>query len=225
MITALPYFVSNSLLEKSYNEVSMADSRTALNMPTGDFFYDPWKIKPEYKGTVCEKLLKSLPIVCGEARIIILNQRDCYSNHSDIDDRYHLTISSKCAYLISLDTETMFESRTDGIWYEMDASHKHTAINFGNRPRIQLVVRKLLNKSLRTDLISITIKTNLQDLEDARYEFDNRISSFLNKVNKENAMNNFAYKQDSVSLDIAPEYIDTLKKIAGVEFGVIIHDQ
>lgn len=224
MITALPYFVSNNLLEQANLELPEVESRLVLNLPTGDFFYDPWIIKPEYEGTIWEKLLNSLPVVSGEARIIILNQRECYSNHCDIDDRYHLTISSKCAYLISLDTETMFESTADGIWYEMDAGHRHTAINFGNRLRIQLVIRKLLHRSTRTDLKPISITTTIKDLEDARYEFDNSISSFLNRANKENAIDNFVYRKDSVSLDLAPEYIDTLEKIAGNDFGVIAHD-
>jgi hypothetical protein len=224
MITALPCFVSNTLLEQAHLETPTVESRFTINSPTGNFFYDHWKIKPEFENTVWEKLLRSLPFDKGEARIIVLNQRECYSNHSDIDDRWHLNISSKCAYLISLDTETMYETKADGIWYEMDASHKHTAINFGNRRRIQLVVRKLLERSTRQDLVPVSIKTNLRDLEDARYEFDNSISSFLNRANKENAVNNFSHKQDSVSLDLAPEYIDTLKTIAGNDFGVITHD-
>ncbi len=45
------------------------DGKNVLNKPTGDFFYDPWEILPEYKGTVFEELLAPLKDI-GEARII-----------------------------------------------------------------------------------------------------------------------------------------------------------
>lgn len=223
MISALPYFVNINLLEKAHIELPAIDSKLVINSPTNNFFYDPWKIKPEYKGTVWEELINSIPIALGEARIIFLKHMECYSNHCDIDDRCHLTISAKHAFLISLDTETMYRCKVDGIWYEMDASHMHTATNFGNQPRIQLVVRKLLNRSTRNDLKSISITTKL-NLESARYHFDDKISSFLNKVNKNNGLNNFVHQHDSIDLDIAPEYINELKTIAGNNFTLTINE-
>lgn len=224
MLLQLPFNVDHNLLHEAREFALNVDTRSTLNFPTGSFFYDPWEIKDEFRGSVWEEILNSLPFTLGEARIIILNHRECYSCHSDIDDRWHLNISAKNAYLINLDTEEMFESKSDGIWFEMNAGVKHTAINFGNRPRIQLVVRKLLNRSNRTDLISIKIKSKIKNLEDARYEFDNSISSFLNKVNKDCAMNNFTYSKDLVSLDIAPEYINKLLDIAENNFEVIVND-
>lgn len=224
MIVKTTHRVQQNLIEKAKDVVSLDTFRHAINRPTGNFFYDPWEIKDEFKDTVWNDILKTLPYSLGEARIIVLNQTGCYSSHSDIDDRWHLNIQAKRGYLISLDTKQMFDLSSDGIWYDMDAGHIHTAVNFGNRPRVQLVVRKLLTRSNRKDLINIKIITNLSDLEDARYEFDNHISPFLNKINKQNSLDNFKYNNSLVSMSIAPECIETLKNLAGENFGVKIDD-
>ena len=224
MIVKTKHTVPNNLIDKAKDTVSFGIFRHAINQPLGNFFYDPWEIKDEFKNTVWDEILKTLPYSLGEARIIVLDQNVSYSSHSDIDDRWHLNIRSKRGYLISLDTEKMFSLTPDGIWYDMDASHKHTAVNFGNRPRIQLVVRKLLIRSKRNDLVNIEIITNLKNLEDARYEFDNTISPFLNKTNKKIAIDNFKYNDSLVSMSIAPEYITRLIDLAGNNFGVKIHD-
>jgi len=224
MITKTGYTVPKSLIDTAREQVSLDSFRQTLNTPTGNFFYDPWNIKEEYKGSVWENILNTLPYTVGEARIIVLNQTDSYSSHSDIDDRWHLNINSKCGYLIDLDNEQMFKLETDYTWYYMDASLRHTAVNFGNRPRVQLVARKLLTRSNRQDLVSIEITSKIPDLEDARYEFDNSISAFLNAANKENAINNFTYTDAIVTMDIAPEYIDRLIALATNNFGVKIND-
>jgi len=224
MLTALNYSVPTELLQSALNHLPSEDFRFVINESTGNFFYDQWAIKSEFKDTVWDEILKTLPYRLGEARIIVLDQKGCYSSHSDIDDRWHLNIQSKRGYLINLDTDQMFDLKPDGIWYDMNAGYIHTAVNFGNRPRIQLVVRKLLTRSSRNDLINIEITTNLADLEDSRYEFDNSISSFLNKANKENALDNFKYTNISLSMSIAPEYIERLVNLAGNSFGVKIND-
>jgi hypothetical protein len=224
MIKQTTHTVPQNLIDLAKEITSFDVFKNSINQPTGNFFYDPWIIKDEFKDTVWAKILKTLPYSIGEARIIVLKQNDCYSSHCDIDDRWHLNISSKVAYHINLDMEEMFKLNADGIWYEMDAGFRHTAVNFGNRPRVQLVVRKLLHRSQRSDLINITIYTHLNDLDDARYEFDNSISSFLNNANKQKAINNFVYNEKIVSMDIGPEYLDILFNIAGDNFGVKIND-
>lgn len=224
MIKQTSYTVPENLIELARESISFDGFRNSINQPTGNFFYDSWTIKKEFKGSVWEQILNTLPYPLGEARIIILKQNDCYSSHCDIDDRWHLNISAKFGYLINLDTEEMFKLNTDCFWYDMNAGFRHTAVNFGNRPRIQLVVRKPLIRSTRQDLVNITITTHLTDLDDARYEFDNSISSFLNKANKNGDTNNFVYDTKFISIDIAPEYINELKMIAGSNFGVKIND-
>lgn len=212
------------MLDKALESVPKIDFRESINQPTGNFFYDRWEIKPEFKNTIWDEILNTLPNPIGEARIIILQPATCYTSHSDIDDRWHLTISSKNSYLIDLDKEEMFKLKADGIWYYMNAGLRHSAVNFGNRPRIQLVVRNLLNRSDKKGLINVSIFPKLKDLEDARYEFDNSFSLLLNTANKENSINNFLYNKDFVSIDIMPEHIDRLFDLAGENFKVIIND-
>ena len=34
----------------------LPEGKNVLNKPTGNFFYDPWEIVPEYKDTVLDEL-------------------------------------------------------------------------------------------------------------------------------------------------------------------------
>ena len=121
MITETSYTVDPSLFQEACYSLPKHGMKTAINEPTGNFFYDPWILKTEYKGTVWETLYNSLPVTKGEARIIILDPNQCYQIHADIDDRYHLNILGEKCYLIDLDDNIMHFLKTDGIWYNMDA--------------------------------------------------------------------------------------------------------
>lgn len=129
MLTKLDYTVSLDLLQDAAQSLPLADSKSTINGPTGRFFYDPWMIKPEYKNTIWEKILSSLPFNVGEARLITLLPGQCYQSHSDIDDRYHLNIVGSDSFLIDLDNKELDEIVQDGHWYEMDASPRHSAAN------------------------------------------------------------------------------------------------
>lgn len=220
MIQKTPYSVSKDVLEDALNSITRSDFRQVINRPTGNFFYDSWELLDEYKGTAWENIYNSIPFEKGEARIIRLEGAQSYFSHSDIDDRWHLNLSCKNAYLINLDDEKMYKLKTDGIWYDFNAGNRHTAVNFGNRPRIQLVVRKLLTRSELTDLIKISIRPLINDLEDARYEFDDRISPYLNKINKEQLVSNFSYSPSEVKLETTSLCVDELKKLAGNIFEI-----
>lgn len=162
------------------------DGKNVLNKPTGDFFYDTWKILPEYEGTVFEELLAPLKNI-GEARIIKQESGSCYFAHSDIDNRYHLNISGDQAALIDLHNNKMYPLESDGKYYLMDAGRNHSAANFGQYPRYQLVVRCLLTRSdWVTDKVEIVAGG-----ENPRFVFDKYISPLLNQINSRNAMNNF----------------------------------
>ena len=53
---------SNTVSIKTINsalEQSLSIGKESINMPSGDFFYDPWIIKPKYKGTSWETLLNT----------------------------------------------------------------------------------------------------------------------------------------------------------------------
>lgn len=192
--------------------------RVPINQPTGTQFYDPWIITDEFKGTVWEQLLNTLPGPVGEARIITLNPGACYQSHADIDDRYHLNIQSEEAYLIDLENQRMHKLQRDGKWYDMDAGRLHTAVNFGRLHRVQLVVRKLLNDVTLTDSVQVTLTSEGLSKEDARYLFDNILSTWLNKANKLKIIKNFKFGTNTIKFDLEKQYVDDLKSKLIPEF-------
>jgi len=199
---------SVSLPSKGFN---FQEAKTTLNEPLGRFFYDPWQVKPEYKNTIWEDLLKSLPVDQGEARVIKLDYGTTYMSHTDIDDRWHLTLQGERSYLIDLDEEQMFLTQPDGNWYEMNAGKRHVASNYGNIHRYQLVVRKLLIESEHDNLVNIKIQP-VEELFDTRYQFDNLISPWLNTINKQGAMKDFNYENVTVTFKITPAALATFPK-------------
>jgi hypothetical protein len=214
MISQTNYTVNVQLLQEACAALPDQDMKTTINKPTGNFFYDSWVLKDEYKGTVWETLYESLPMSKGEARIIILDPGQCYQSHADIDDRYHLNILGDNCYLIDLVRETMHPLSQDGVWYDMDASFLHTATNFGRCARIQLVVRKLLKKNnLLHTPVSVRLESTLDNKDYARYLFDNNVSPWLNQANKSGIINNFAYTREQVTFDIEADKLNSLAHI------------
>lgn len=157
--------------------------RCQLNTPTGNWLYDPYTIKPEWKDTQIERLLnfleQSYPI--GEARLMKLTPGTCYQSHADIDDRIHLNITSNDqSYLVDLDSKKMYQLETDDSVYYMDASVRHIAANYGSIDRIQLVVRVRLPKINNPKFVKKTIEFyNLPSR--FRYMFDNTVSQFISR--------------------------------------------
>jgi hypothetical protein len=115
MIQPTNLIVSQDLI-KTMSEIDATGLRVVINEPTGDFFYDPWRIKKEFIGTPFEDALKLLPENIGEARIITLESGRCYFSHSDIDDRYHLNLTGDCAALINLENGNSYFLKPDGVW-------------------------------------------------------------------------------------------------------------
>jgi hypothetical protein len=221
MLSKTNYSVDVSLLQEPCFRSDNEEMRTTINQPTGDFFYDPWILKDEYKGTAWETLYNSLPVSKGEARIIILKSNQCYQIHADIDDRYHLNILGEECYLIDLVREQMFPLKQDGIWYNMDAGFLHTATNFGRRARTQLVVRHLLRKNNLVEPIEVAVSTTISNADDARFIFDNTLSPWLNEANKLGFINNFSYSQVGVKFNIEKNKLDSLKHILSPEFVLL----
>jgi hypothetical protein len=214
MIAQTNYTVNTQLLQEAGKEVPSDHMKTTINRPTGNFFYDSWVLKDEYKGTVWETIYESLPVAKGEARIIVLQPGSCYQQHADIDDRYHLNILGDSCYLIDLVRETMYPLSQDGIWYDMDAGFLHTATNFGRRARIQLVIRKLLKKNnLLHAPVSIRLESTLSNKDHARYLFDNSVSPWLNQANKSGFIDNFSYTRDQATFDIETDKVNSLINI------------
>jgi hypothetical protein len=210
MLVKTPYIAPDNVKVELF-EIGKHD----LTDPTGDFFYDPWVLKPEYEGTVWEDIWCSLPIDTGQARIIVLGSPSCYTQHADIDDRYHLNLFSNEDYLIDLQDQRMYKLEKDNIWYEMDAGRIHTAISIGEHMRMQLVVRKLLTRNILNDPVSISIAVGGKN---PRYHFDNKISPWLNCANKQSIINNFKQYDTTVSFDIERSYLQEIIRLLPEEF-------
>jgi hypothetical protein len=221
MLTPTNYTVDPKLFQEACYSLPSDSMKTTINQPTGDFFYDPWIIKDEYKGTVWETLYNSLPVAKGEARIIILAPNQCYQIHADIDDRCHLNIRGEECYLIDLIREQLHKLEQDGIWYNMDAGFLHTATNFGRHPRVQMVVRQLLKKNRLTDPISIALTSTISNSDDARFIFDNTMSPWFNEANKLGFINNFTQGNVSIKFNIEKDKLESLKRILPNEFKII----
>jgi hypothetical protein len=186
-----------------------------LTQPTGNFFYDPWELKPEFLGTCWEEIWNSLPERKGQARIIVLDSPSCYTQHADIDDRYHLNLFGDEDYLIDLQSEKMFKLHKDSFWYIMDAGRLHTAISVGKHSRMQLVIRQLLTHNDLQDLVNVVITAGS---DKSRYRFDNNLSPWLNRANKNKIIDNFRTDGNSVYFDVEKSALSSLKDIIPLEF-------
>lgn len=181
MIIKTTHSIPKELLDETIQTLPDVDKRITLNEPSGRFFYDPWVIQPKLKGTVWEKILDSLPYDKGEARLINLEPGTTYMCHADLDDRWHMSLTGNRSYLIDLSDNVMHKLDIDGYWHDMNAGKLHVAANFGEIPRVQLVVRKLLKQPAITDeFINVYILPD-GDRFDSRYQFDQTISPWLNE--------------------------------------------
>ena len=220
MLTKLEHNFPKELLQEALYAVFHPGFEEVLNEPTGAFFYDAWKLKDKYNSTIWQQVLDSLPYTIGEAKIRRLDAGQAYICHADIDDRYHLNISGEHSYLVDLDRETMHPTIADGIWYSMDAGWKHSAVNFGNRVRFQLVVRQLLKHNTLHEPVTVTIVPAIEDHNEARYIFDSVISPWLNLANKNKWIDNFSYDK-IIKFDIEQKYVSEFKDILPSEFKIL----
>lgn len=209
MISKTNYSIDLSKIQEAERLCFKSISKISLNEPTGNFFYDPWKIKQDYIGTVFEEILNSLDEPKGEARIIKLDPGQCYLTHADIDDRWHLSLKSKESFLVNLEKTYLEKLDVDGYWYDMDAGVLHSAVNFSGGPRIQLVVRKLLIQNTLIDPVNVRI-TLKEFREDYRYQFDHLISPWLNRANKTGIITDFSFENSVVHMKIEKGSIDSL---------------
>lgn len=221
MIIPLRYTVDVSLLKEACQQLPEGGMKTAINQPTGNFFYSPWELKDEYKGTVWETLYNSIPLPKGEARIIVLEPGQAYQCHADIDDRYHLNILGDECYLIDLVREQMHPLKQDGVWYDMDAGLLHTAANFGRTARIQLVVRQLLKRNAIKNAIPVTVTPVSSSVPSARYMFDYYVSPWLNTANKNGYISDFENLGNQVKFNVDPNQLENLKSSLPEGFVVL----
>ena len=200
MITDLNINVDTALIQLALDNMPSDDFRLTLNYPSGNFFYDPWIIKDEFKNTPWSQLLDMLPFELGEARIVNLAPAQAYAAHADIDNRWHLALTQQNSFLINLDNKTMHECEI-GSWHSMDAGVMHTASNFGSIGRIHLLVRQLLTNSQLKNPTTYTITADTTKSVYHRYIFDEVYSPLLNKLNVNKQLANFVKNELSVSFD------------------------
>lgn len=222
MISPTSFSVQIELINRAVDQIKDQDVFT-INEPTGDFFYDQWKIKTELQGTIWEEIYNSLPVYNkGEARIIKLAGNESYFSHADIDDRYHLNLSGTKSFLIDLDNLKMYPVSTDGVWYDMDAGTAHTAANFSNRPRYQLVIRKLLTRGKLKDPKNFKLVASKDtDPDDARFIFDDIMSKWFNQTNKKQLLDNFIFKNNVISFTLDSSTVEDLMSILPKEFIIV----
>lgn len=223
MLVPTIYKVDLDLINEAILSIN-DNKKIVINNPSDNFFYDPWIIKTEYIGSVWEKILNTLPVNKGEARIIRLNSGESYTSHADADDRYHLNLSGLKSFLIDLDNQQMYSTKLDGIWYEMDAGFRHTAANFGNRIRYQLVIRKLLQRNTLINPKFVRILSNINDLEESRFIFDDIFSTWINRSNKSGIINKFDYRNNIISFNCEGDKIEDLRNICPKELKIEIHE-
>lgn len=221
MITRLQYTISKELLEQLKYEIPEFENRIDINEPAGDFFYDPWKVSDEFKNTPWAVALASLPFLVGEARLMKLQPGNAYYSHADADDRYHLNITGEKSFLVDLDNNVLHSVNNDGYWYEMDAGTRHSAVNFSNEVRIQLVVRKLLQKNNLTEPVSIRISLE-ESRHDYRYVFDDVYSPWINRHIKLGHVDKFFIKNEQVFFDIEKSFLGELESICPRGFKITI---
>lgn len=222
MLFSTPYSVTPSQLELAKLSDFGNTFKSTINKSTGNFFYDPWVISDEYKNTVWNDILNTLPFSIGEARVILLKPGQCYQSHSDIDDRYHLNITGDFNYLIDLDSEIMYRNNNDCKWYDLDTSARHTAMNVGETVRVQLVVRKLLLNNVLNEPVKVKLSSITLSPDDARYKFDDVISGWLNRANKTGIINEFSPSLTHVTFNIENSCLIELEQIIPTEFSLEI---
>ena len=120
--------------------------RMALNTTNGNLMSGDYQILPQFVDTPLGRFLNELGDI-GEARLLCLESGDTYTAHTDPDDRIHLAITTNPdCYIVDLDTHQIHHVPVDGQVWNMDTSVRHTACNWGGKPRIHLNIRCKLPK-------------------------------------------------------------------------------
>lgn len=221
MFTLTNYTASTELLQQAVAEMPTFDRRIDLNKQTGSFFYDKWEVNGKFKDTAWDRLLATLPIDIGQARLMRLKPESCYRSHADIDDRFHLSLGDNRSYLVDLDNDVMHSFEPDGRWHDMDASRRHSAVNFGHKDRIQLVIRKLLIRGAANDPVDVRIITADDDPK-FRFIFDDVFSPWLGYANKTRDLNNLTLHSDKeVSFTLNRSRLAELKELCPQGFKIV----
>jgi len=111
----------------------------------------------------------------------------------------------------------MYEVNNNGQWYDMDTSKRHSAVAIGETVRLQLVVRKLLQRNILNNPVDIIVNGGGDNI---RFNFDNTISPWLNRKNKQGVLSDFSanLEKAQVKFKLEQEILSELDEILPKHF-------
>ena len=221
MFTATPHRVNSSELLELFRTVQLQQDqhddmfKLDLNQPTGNFYYDPWQLKPEYEHTAVAQLLHQLAPV-GQVKIVSIPPGQCYLAHSDVEDRYHVTLQSEHSYVLDITHQQVYECRVDDRVYHTNTAQLHTVMNAGYVPRIQLVIRELLTRHQLVNPVRIHIQAT-QAPHNLRQQWDNHILVWCNLAHKQGIITDFdpMNSEAQVQFHMESDHLDSLRAVLG----------
>ena len=221
MFTATPHRVNSSELLELFRSVQLKQDqhddmfKLDINLPTGEFYYDPWQLKPEYEHTAVAQLLHQLAPV-GQAKIVSIPPGQCYLAHSDVEDRYHVTLQSEHSYVLDITHQQQYACVADDRVYHMNTAQLHTVMNAGYVPRIQLVVRQLLTRHTLVNPVHVHIEAT-EAPYNLRQQWDQHILVWCNLANKQGVMTDFdpMNSEAQVQFRMERDQVDSLRSVLG----------
>ena len=95
---------------------------------------------PDLEGTYLKKVLTTLDFPVASARLMLLNERSCYSTHVDLYTRYHIPIvnNSRLSFMVFPDIPFV-AYMPKGKIYWTDTHQLHNFVNGDHEPRIHLI--------------------------------------------------------------------------------------
>ena len=102
----------------------------------------------------------------------------------------------------------------------MDASKAHTAANFGQFRRVQLVVRKLLERVNLKDPIDVSV---IPGGDNPRYTFDNTLSPWLNNNLKDKTISDFERSDSGINFKMERVLLNEFENIIPIDFTASLY--
>ena len=123
------------------------DSANWLKPGMKESFYNT--LLPKFEGSIIEEVIKAMPTEVCRTRIMRLKDQKTYPVHIDPLHRIHIPIISHpdCAFLFPED-DYMKNMPANGDVYWVDVTRRHTFTNWGNSPRIHLLM-SIVDKNYR----------------------------------------------------------------------------
>jgi hypothetical protein len=129
----------NNVSEKDWYESCGSVYKKGSHDPLIEDLYS--HINPALKGTAIEEWLLSFNVDVWRARLMLVNEKTCYSVHRDITPRIHIPIiTNPNCYMCFPKLGIMEHLPATGESYWVDTTKDHTFVNCSSLDRIHLVV-------------------------------------------------------------------------------------